>query len=482
VKLFPYLACLLLTLPILRADVPPLCADKLKEAADFLFAEPVEDRAGSAKTFLGAAELMAPCMAQSEDLDKKFLRVIEARRIDKQVGSSSGSAGTTTLVPSGAAPKLLGLAVEHGAASQAISGSAVTFRTTPAKFISALSKARGPDAPLPDDATLRALGRVSLSASFDTTRTAGTDSPNGTALLANYRQLSEAAARIQLWNERDPLHRKNFAAIRALSQDKSAQLFANNAAVFLRAVKKNIEFDASVAETFDKIKAAKTADEINNALLIHAGRLIAIYKAQPGLEKSLIALVDSWVKSSDEHKALYRKIAKAPMLTFEYAFERPPLVKATAATSSNVAPDHHTARLIFAASILDAEYSLTASSTWFHKARPDMSGNFRSAQVGGKIDIPLGELSPLARGVLTFSGLYINLHQRPLGFDLKIQDEKINKPGSIGLFQAKYTIPMSDSGMSVPISFTMSNRTELIKDREIRGNIGLTFDLDKLLR
>jgi len=39
---------------------------------------------------------------------------------------------------------------------------------------------------------------------------------------------------------------------------------------------------------------------------------------------------------------------------------------------------------------------------------------------------------------------------------------------------------VGDSGIQVPISFTASNRTELIKEREIRGNIGITFDLDRL--
>jgi len=146
-----------------------------------------------------------------------------------------------------------------------------------------------------------------------------------------------------------------------------------------------------------------------------------------------------------------------------------------------LAPDHHTGRLVYAASILEAEYTLTAAATWFHDARPDMRGNFRSFQLGGKIDVPLGQIPPLARGTLTFSGLYLNLNQKPLGFDLGIQDEKMNKPGSIGFFQAKYTIPLSDNGVSIPISLTMSNRTELIKEREVRGNIGLTFDLDKLM-
>ncbi len=110
-----------------------------------------------------------------------------------------------------------------------------------------------------------------------------------------------------------------------------------------------------------------------------------------------------------------------------------------------------------------------------------MSGNFRDAQVSGKWDIPVGGISGfLSKGTLTFSGLYEHLHQKPLGITLSINDQTVNQPGNIGIFQAKYSIPLGDSGVQIPISFTASNRTELIKEKDMRGNIGISFDLDKL--
>jgi hypothetical protein len=35
--------------------------------------------------------------------------------------------------------------------------------------------------------------------------------------------------------------------------------------------------------------------------------------------------------------------------------------------------------------------------------------------------------------------------------------------------------------MKVPISITTSNRTELIKETDVRGSIGLTWNLDTLM-
>jgi hypothetical protein len=40
-------------------------------------------------------------------------------------------------------------------------------------------------------------------------------------------------------------------------------------------------------------------------------------------------------------------------------------------------------------------------------------------------------------------------------------------------------IPVA-AGVSLPISITYSNATELIKEKDVRGNFGITFDLDKL--
>jgi hypothetical protein len=35
--------------------------------------------------------------------------------------------------------------------------------------------------------------------------------------------------------------------------------------------------------------------------------------------------------------------------------------------------------------------------------------------------------------------------------------------------------------MKIPLSISFANRTELIHEREIRGNFGVTFDLDSIL-
>jgi hypothetical protein len=40
---------------------------------------------------------------------------------------------------------------------------------------------------------------------------------------------------------------------------------------------------------------------------------------------------------------------------------------------------------------------------------------------------------------------------------------------------------MKDSGVKIPISVTATNRTELNTEKDVRGSIGITLDLDTLM-
>jgi hypothetical protein len=424
--------------------------------------------------------------------EKKFAGILEIRRIDKQVGASSGGAGSTNLVPSGSVPALLGLAVEYGGLTEAFSGTTVTLRTTPAKLIGAMANLYGPDAKFSDDKTFSALQRVSLSASFDTSRTDGASTNSGSKLLANYQQLSQATMRIIFINDRDPLATKNWKKIRTLSLSPPSKNVAEEAKNLMAPLTRIKNYDAALDEAmkvFDPSGSIPTATALENAFITYLEDVQKVTTLVPDWQQRVDSYVLARLKLDEQHKKLYKQISKAPSLTFEYDFNRPPVVSATASTSTTTPstpsvspPDLSAVSLVFVASMLESEYTLNATGNFFNETRPGMSGNFRDFQVSGKWDIPIGRVPAfVAKGTLTFGGLFEHLHQKPLGADLLINDQKVNQPGNMGVFQAKYSIPVGDSGIQIPISFTASNRTELIKERDMRGNIGITFDLDKLL-
>ena len=116
------------------------------------------------------------------------------------------------------------------------------------------------------------------------------------------------------------------------------------------------------------------------------------------------------------------------------------------------------------------------SASFFGNKSAGMPDVWRDLQFGAKIDMPIKGLA----GTITLSGLFVDLHQAPLGINLMLNGVSVTQPGKIGLFQAKYTKTLS-SGVQVPISITYSNRTDLVKESTVQGDIGITFDYSKLV-
>ena len=65
-------------------------------------------------------------------------------------------------------------------------------------------------------------------------------------------------------------------------------------------------------------------------------------------------------------------------------------------------------------------------------------------------------------------------------FGITFNGADIKTRGHIGVFQAKLEFPTANNSMRIPLSLTVSNRTELIKESEVRGQIGVSFNLDSL--
>jgi hypothetical protein len=189
----------------------------------------------------------------------------------------------------------------------------------------------------------------------------------------------------------------------------------------------------------------------------------------------------------EQNQALYKSLAHSPTLSLEYSLDRQPMVQAvatgTAAATTSAplmnTPDLHTARLIHSWGY----YTANASASFFGEKTAAMPDVWRDLQIGAKVDIPFSGIANLVdKGTLEFSGLFVALHQMPLGINLMVNGVAVTQPGKIGLFQAKYTIPVGNAtGVQVPISITYSNRTDLIKETSIQGNIGITWDMSKLV-
>lgn len=500
-----FFAILFVTLPACWAQVSDICKSTLitnevkSVIQDLQTANAKTDQTEKQQAILGvrkafsnfltSATILGACVGGAGE--KEFAGILELRRIDKQVGPSSGTSGSTNLVPSGSVPALLGLAVEYGGMTETFSGTTATFRTTPAKLIGAMTKTYGADVPPPDDRTLAALQRLSLSASFNTSGTTGASTNSGTQLQSSPSQFSQASARVVLLHDRDPLGVKNWKQIRAFSVAQPSLDVANAARDLVAPVLDMNGYDTALdaaMSVFDSNTANPSQDALQNAIIAYVSSIQKLAVQVPNWQTRVKTYIAARVALDKANKKLYQSITKAPSLSLEYDYTQSSVVTATSIPTSTTpsapaaSPNLSTISLVYVASVSSSDYTLNATANFFNQTQPGMSGNFRDFQLAGKWDIPVGHISSsISKGTLTISGLYENLHQKPLGVQLLINDQAVNKPGNIGVFQLKYSIPVGDSGVQIPISFTASNRTELVKEKDVRGNIGITFDLDKLL-
>lgn len=382
-------------------------------------------------------------------------------RLDKQLGSGDASSGTTSLVAKGSVPAILGFAVENGALKRESSGTTITFRGNPVGIIQALGK-KGFIASYDDDTPFtRVLRRLSFAVSFDTDR----GSEPGT-FVGDRQQLSSYSFRFDILNKRDPRHPayadKWFKFISARGQELTQ--LGTRFTILFEADPNLTSWLEAAQNAIIKADASSVKRVIKEQLFVKLSTV-----AIPAEIRDLVAEFEKAVNAySNDRSQLLGVIANGSILTFEYTNTREPLL-----------PDLSNFRLIFEASPWEGKASLTANAslTIFNKKPTEgmETRRLRDFQLAGQVDVPLGQVPEIGSVVLTFSGKYQHLTE-----DTMIEGLPAGAKGNIGIGQLKLTIPVKGSGMRIPISVTFANRTELIKEKEVRGNIGITFDLDSV--
>lgn len=407
--------------------------------------------------------------------DEHVRFIAEANRLDKQVGASNSAPGSTNLVSSGSVPRVLGFAVEAGALTQSVSGSSVTFQTNPVGIIQALTR-YVPDTAAADKATEDTLGvlrRVNVSATFDTGR-----EPGG-QFTGSYRQLQQAGVQVYLRNLRDPMHPRwaqawsQFAAqagtaLPDSARDATVAMTSQPAFVRLR------------NDTRARLLAAAPSD-------VEAIVLDYLREARPFIPDAAAGrLSAAWVEYLQAQSDVYRQLARSTVITAEYAWRRPPVQDAaalvTATTPVEAASDLSTVAVVLARPFIgSSDMTVNGSFSLFNEAPAGTTNNLRDWQVSAKLDFPLNGILGVTRSRFTLAGLFMRLEQPALGFPVAVNGITVGDSGNLGFFQARLEVPVGDSGFAIPISMTFATRTELIDESRIRGNVGMTLDLDKLM-
>ena len=112
--------------------------------------------------------------------------------------------------------------------------------------------------------------------------------------------------------------------------------------------------------------------------------------------------------------------------------------------------------------------NLTLNGSYLYRNSRFIGADTRRAQFAGQLQFQMTPEKSLAG-------------RSPLYLFLASEGDWGNGINSIFKIQGKVKIPLLE-GIDFPISLTYANRTELINERDVRGQFGFTFDTAKLLR
>lgn len=411
-----------------------------------------------------------------------LLKALEASRVDKQIGSPPNANGGTSLAMKGLAPRIFGFAVERGALTQDISGTTVTFRASPVGLLKALQGSSLID--LNDDyirsSGQRLWGRFSLAATFDVSR--GTQ-PG--VFTGSDQQLASWAARVTLINRRDPASPEYAAQWGALVQmSDSATRYRTSVRMLNDALGQwgaytqwENDLTAVVESTIEK-KPLTGSGDVDAAVAAYSALLTDRLKKLETLPMpaDVTTALDAYaaelgrVQSSIEQ--IYALAAKGPLVTFD-----------STATRDEALPDLYTWTGVFEAGLgasRKTDLTVNGSVSTYTSTPIGAAQAMKSINLVAQLERPLGNGMPAP--ILTVAVRYSYLPNDTVsstGGELVGVGTALQ--GHVASFQGKITIPIKDSGAKVPISVTAANRTELIQEKNVRGSIGITFDMDTFM-
>jgi hypothetical protein len=426
--------------------------------------------------------------ARSQSLD---VRALEDARTDKQVGSPGNANGSGSVVSKGAVPGILGFAVENGALTQEATATTVTLRGNLVGWLD-LVQNQGFIAAYQDDAPIvRQLRRLSYSVTLNTEAggaTAETPAASGltpAALRDQLRQTREQVAgysfRAAILDRRDPRTPANRAAIattldttmeEVLKSDNFLNVFLNSRTYIFKWV-------------------PETAALLNNPALNESGLERALYRQLEALRLDMVEQIDHFDERvtrtlqaldgfDDARVRVFQAMQKQPLVAFEYV---------TARTAG--LPDRSTLRFILEGQ-LGPRVDMTGNAAWtiqhggsVPESSVSITDGVRDFQAAAQIDIPLMSASKTLSstggiGTPVFGVAYLSEKLQRNAAVTFAGNTFTAEPGWLHLLQARLTIPVKGSGVKVPLSVSFANRTELIKEKNIRGQIGLTLDMDVL--
>jgi len=420
-------------------------------------------------------------------VERPLMTSTEQQRLDKQDSTPAGSGASTSAVSTGSVPWLFGFAVEHGALTQSVNNNIITFRGNVANLIKAINAKDYVDSyrKYQDNTAVNLISRASFSVSFVSNQ-GGTSTATGQSTLAGY------SAHIDLYNHRDPRDKRYIADWADVVKHGLTVLATRVGQLndFLdKHHKQELQgWQARTDAALAKLTSTSSDDQVKAVIKTIADDYVNTFGQMPDVHPAIETVADAMKDYARQKGKVVDKIENSPILSVEYTNTRQsattalPQTAGTVLTTAAALPDLSNINVIGGFKFVGrSQATFNAGATFFNSLPTgSTSGSVRDWRVSGQLDIPLPEVPEIGKGTLSLSGLFLSLLEEPLGEQVLVNGVAESRTGKIGLFQAKFSVPVKGAGVKIPISLTAANRTELIKEKDVRGSIGVTLDLDSI--
>ena len=480
----------------------------------FLFVDSDPTRLTSLLAPLAAVQGAMASLPSSPDntspVSLATLAAANQNRPDQQTGASSNTSGTTGLVEKAGTASILAFALESGALTRSVNGNTATLSGNADGLVRALTGQQVLCFDCKGAMGTPVLRNINLSAAFminqqststvSTSGAANSSTPssiNAVVIPSSVGKLSGVTARYQFWNPYDPHSSKFLAAWQAAAAKAKDQL--NKQAQDLQSklqpllVNRPIQSDAAFQETLQTF-ADRFYDDADAGDLPRLKQdFLAFFNASVDSRMSndaqFIQNVASVNLSLAQYKDLWNQLlaeAKGqPLLTFEYAFNRP-----------QNQPETHDFRLILGYTPKNAIglLSVNAAASIYGSTIPAGAkyGRLHAGQVSVEYDRPLTLKSNPNQATFSVAAYWqyqpdpsvLNITEDNLvpGTTIQLPQNAqvlLGTPGSLWVTQAKITVN-GKSGIKIPIGVSWSNKTDLLAASKVGAQMGISYDFSSL--
>lgn len=424
---------------------------------------------------------------------------LDARRLNKMLTNVPGGNGTS-LLSKAVAPAVLGAAVEYGSILQQTSGTTTALRGNllgVGRLL--LGSEQFPVCPLDGGCSskIRGFRAVSGTVAFESVKTSSTTASvvtNGTVtpaqLLGDDYRVTSWGARLDL-NSKDDLQAtaltgKWLELHQALQNNPSVKILSEAGVAVVKRFVSLPTYAGWMDTTLGLLQRAPDERAIQEVLSQQLSELIGtMSESDLDFGTALAALIRANDQFVEARNSLLREL-HTNRFSVEYTNNRPLDKPAT----SNV-------RLIYSHQPTSSLTVMTLNlAATLYDETPDVAeaSRFRDMQLAGQIDRRLGSFGSLGDGILSLAGYYQWMKDDAvvrLGPGNVAPNTPIVLPdgaatvlgtkGHIGVAQLRFALSLNRV-VRMPLSVTWATRRELIKEEDVRGQIGLTLDLDQAFR